>query len=97
MHTPSTTDPATRREDDLTLCYDLRIVERADTSRFPSPIVIHQEVRLGEHVLHSFHGPTAHRSACEAYRLAAETIERRGVAAVLPKADPARAEQLALL
>jgi len=96
MNTPSSLDPATRRDADLALCYDLRIVERADTSRFPN-IVIHQEVRLGEHVLHSFHGPTAHRSACEAYRLAAETIERRGVAAVLPKADPARAEQLALL
>ncbi len=96
MNTPSALDPATRREADLALCYDLRIVERADTSRFPN-IAIHQEVRLGEHVLHSFHGPTAHRSACEAYRLAAETIERRGVAAVLPKADPARAEQLALL
>lgn len=96
MNTPSSLDPATRREADLALCYDLRIVERADTSRFPS-IVVHQEVRLGEHVLHSFHGPTAHRSACEAYRLAAEAIDRRGVAAVIPKEAPARAEQLALL
>jgi hypothetical protein len=96
MNTPSALDPATRREADLALCYDLRIVERADTSRFPN-IAIHQEVRLGEHVLHSFHGSTAHRSACEAYRLAAETIERHGVAAVLPKEAPDRVEQLALL
>lgn len=59
--------------------------------------MIHQEIRLGEHVLHSFHGPTAHRCACEAYRLAAETIDRRGVAAVLPKTVPARAEQMPLL
>jgi len=96
MNTPSTLNPATRREADLALCYDLRIVERADTSRFPG-IVIHQEVRLGDHVLHSFHGPTAHRSACEAYRLAADTIERHGVAAVLPRVAPARAEQMPLL
>ena len=96
MNTPSSLDLATRREADLALCYDLRIVERTDISRFPA-IVIHQEVRLGELVLHSYHGPTAHRSACDAYRLAAETIERHGVAAVLPKAAPARAEQMALL
>jgi len=96
MRNPSSLDPSARREADLALCYDLRIVERADTSRFPN-IVIHQEVRLGEHVLHSFRGPTAHRSACEAYRLAGETIERHGVASLLPKATAASAEQMALL
>jgi len=88
--------PESRREADLALCYDLRIVERVDASRFPS-VVVHQEVRLGEHVLHSFHGSTAHPAALAAFQIAAATIERHGVAAVLPKAAPARAEQIPLL
>lgn len=80
----------------LAICYDLRIVERADTTRFPA-ITIHYEVRLRDVVLHSFHGPTAHSSACDAYQLAAACIERNGVDSVMPKVSTATCEQLPLL
>jgi hypothetical protein len=71
------------------------IRERADTSRFPT-ILIHQEVWLGDELLHSWHGPTARANASEACKIVNARIDR-GLPVTAPRTTCIGGVQLPLL
>jgi hypothetical protein len=75
---------------------ELRVVERTDTTRYPT-IIVHHEVWLHETLIQSWHGPNGFANARQACALIAETIARRGVNSVMAPQSTCSGVQLPLL
>jgi hypothetical protein len=64
----------------------LQIIERAEV-KAASNIVVHQEVWMNNELVHSFHGPTAHRSAVELFLILQARPHHASPPAFVPSAE----------